>query len=973
MTEILYNNKDFDDNTTAIIYNIKDYKRLHCRNHDIPTCRINDEKIKNIAYFFTSVITKCPNTNVSLDDIKKLNIIGKGTFGYGVSLPNKIIKIIICEDKIDEDLMYEISYNKIITNSKNNYFIKLLGYFLRNKDKYEYYDHTNNFKNKICFTKSDNLNNLCEIYLLLEKAEFGELFTNYLSIYPDDLSLSINKLLNMYTINKYFIENNKVIFVHGDIKSDNIVITNRNEYKLIDYGLAASNKKFFFKSYQRLTYYKNLYDDPYRDNIYLSPFYDIFCILYTFWTLRFRNNNLDIIYDYIIDTKTNDVILMRNKYIFILMYIIHDIFYKLPLLIKIPAYQDEFIDIKMIRYIYKLVFTNDNIDNIIYTNTGNKLLDDYNYFDNIMRYLLDSIKPNKIINSNVDSYSIMEMISTYINNHIEYLDDKLINMINNCSDGTIILALILKVKNINILDDKKNNLLHHVINKNLSINIISELIKKSININQINDDLESPLSLAINKKTSENIITLLIKNGSDINYVDRNEESIFHLLLKNNYNNLIHYIINKNIIYNIKDNNDNNELQHALIKKLPDNILEILIDKVNINNINKNGYNSLNLAIFNKNQNIVKKLIEKNIEIIDNMNNNKSIIYLCIENDILDESILTYILDKSKIDISTSISPLNLSIFKNISVGIIERMIDIFDINYIDENGYNSLLSLCSRINNENFNEYYKLIIKLINKGVNINQQNIVGANSIATLLDISNKLSYNNKLILINLLIDNNIDLICEKLNNPYDSLLCMALKNNLPDKLIDKFINKTTINYLNEFNQNALFCALSKSYNINVIKKLIDNGINIKQISTNNSVPLLVAINNPKINIDIIKLLIHPDIINIDISKSISKSNKQSLFIIDIAIEKRDLNIIGLLLINDSLLSDKTIDALINKYSEKECIELLKLSTYIKKNIHDYINFFEKKYKSIDKHIDTVKYKKYKHIYKELLQLKK
>ena len=966
MTEILYNIRDNTYDTIKISEDIKKYRDKTCRTLDTPTCRIDENKIRNISHFFTSVITKCPATDITLNDVRQLEIIGKGTFGYGVSLPNKIVKIIICESNINQSLLNEIKYNKIITNSKNEHFIKLLGYFVREDNNgkyvYNYYDNRDNFTRKICFTKDDNLDNLCEIYLILEKADNNELYNYNKYISHNLLSVKINELLNMYKINKYFIDNYNIIFVHGDIKDNNIVVMKDGKLKIIDYGLSTHSKTFFFKSHNSLTYYGKLYGTANYTNIYLSPFYDIFCILFMFWSLYYNSNfnTSEKLYITILDNIDLDNSILSNKYLYILSFEIHMFFFKLYYYFRDTNLLNDFVNIKMIKYIYNNIFRINDLPE--YIDTNNKLLDDYNYFNIIMTHMLTISKPYQ----NINRINVSDIFISYIEENINYSDIELFHLMKNILDIKIKEYIILKFSNNNFLDENKNNLLYYAIDENLSIDVIKKIIAKNIDINNINNNLDTVLSFAIKIKKSLELIKLLINNNSDINYIDKNEESIFHLLLKYEYNKIIEIMIDKFLYFNIRDINNNNELQHGIIKYLPQNILEKLIDKVNINNINKDGYNSLHLAIQNNYINIVKKLLEKNIDINTDINNKKSTIYLCLENDILDENILSIILEKTIVNKSISLSPINLGLYKKISLKIIDKMIDIFDINYVDENDSNSLLLLCILSTNDNFNEYFKLITKLINKDININHQNKFGGNAMAYLLDNKIKLNYQNKLILVNLLIENNIDLVCKKLNNPYQSLLSLALSNKLPEKIIEKFINKITINYVDEYNKNALFFALYNSYNINIIKKLIDNGINIKQIAKNETFPLMIAIIDPEINIDIIKLLIHPDLINIKIG---------IYYMIDFAITiaKRDINVIGLLLLNNGLLTDESIESLIKKYSEKEIIELIKISTHIKKNIQDYIIFFKKKYKSIDKHVNTEKYKKYKHIYKFLLTLKK
>jgi len=967
MTEIIYNNKDHDRDANNISFAIERYRDKDCKDSShLPTCRIDDRKIRNISYFFTSVITKCPATNITLNDIRQLKIIGRGTYGYGISLPNKIVKIIICEQSLKKKLYEEIEYNKIITNSKNEHFIKLLGYFVREvnneKNEYNYYNNIDNFTNKLCITKDINLDKLCEIYLILEKADKGELRTFYISISKIVLSRKINELLNMYTINKYFIDKYKNIFVHGDIKTDNIVVMMDEKFKIIDFGLSSQSKTFFFKSPYNLTYYNILYGTIFSDvdnsKLYLSPFYDIFCILYVFWVLYYAPYfpNALLIYQKISDDRkleTLDKYILSNKYLYILSYEIHMFFYNLYNYFTDKNLFNNFVDIKMVKYIYINIFMINDLPQ--YIDTNNKLLDDYNYYNNIMTHMLtlSTLYPK------INRINVIDILISYILEN-NYSDIELFNLMKNVTDKKIIESIILNFNDNNFLDEDKNNLLYYAINKNLSIDIIQKLIAKNINMNNINNKLDIPLSFAIKNKKSLELIKLLINNNSDIHFIDINEESIFHLLLKYGYNEIIKIMIDKFVYFNIRDINDNNELQHGIIKKLPQNIIEILIDKVNINNINKDGYNSLHLAIHYQYSNIVTKLLQKNIGINTDINNIKSTLYLCLEYHILNETILSPILEKTVINKSISLSPINIAIKKHISLKLIDKMIDIFDINQIDDTQSSCLLILCTYCtdHNNSFDEYFKLIEKVIIRDNDINRYNSNNTNPLVCCIT-NNFINIDNKIKLINLFINNNADLICKSLKK---SLLILGIQTKLPNNIVYKFINNITINNTDENKENALYYAIKYNYDIAIIKKLIDTGINIKQLSITSMSPLSTALYYKK-DIDIIKLLIHKDIINI--------YNNHNIYPIDTAIETKNINIIGLLLLNDSLLTTKSIDNILIKFTESECIELFRLSTYIKNNLLYFIDHL-KKYKLIDKKANNNLYKKTKHLYKFLLTLK-
>jgi serine/threonine protein kinase len=110
------------------------------------------------------------------------------------------------------------------------------------------------------------------------------LYTN--KLYTVDTLLN---LVNSYKVSEYFLKKYNKIFIHNDIKIENIVYLSDSDFKFIDFGFSELTDKFFNFDSSRGTefFYSMLYDIP-ELNIKLSeygtkgriksPLYDMFCI-----------------------------------------------------------------------------------------------------------------------------------------------------------------------------------------------------------------------------------------------------------------------------------------------------------------------------------------------------------------------------------------------------------------------------------------------------------------------------------------------------------------------------------------------------------------------------------------------------------------------------------------------------------------------------------------------------------------------
>lgn len=317
-----------EESIKNINVSIKSILNKECLDKDgnkkkVQTCIISDDMIHNISYFLSHKIPKCKNLDISLDNIKNGKIISRGSFGYSFLITNKlnnkiIIKIIVCNDKKNDDkLMKEIDLHKKISLSENNNFIKLYGYiindeitsFLKIKNMYVYYNLNDKL---ICKFPSTRFRESCEIYTLLEAGQMDmhTYMQNTDSINLNELTTLFFDLLDFYRISQYFVKTENKIFIHSDIKPENIVLVidkdGNKKIKLIDFGLSLLSTYFNDKNKSGTLQYYNYYfyydGITHLTNVHRSPLFDIYSIIISYIVILLyrttKNYIMTKIYDF---------------------------------------------------------------------------------------------------------------------------------------------------------------------------------------------------------------------------------------------------------------------------------------------------------------------------------------------------------------------------------------------------------------------------------------------------------------------------------------------------------------------------------------------------------------------------------------------------------------------------------------------------------------------------------------------------
>jgi hypothetical protein len=295
-------------------------------NIKINNARIDINQAGNIAKFFAHVLTQCKNLKLTLENIKNIEFLGAGSFGYTFKVKDKVIKIILCKNDSKESIesiqliQNEIDiHQRIMLSPHKKYFIKMFGYVKKkdNTDNYIYYDIESSKSAKPSEKcKLENKDNSCTTYVFMEAGtgdlrkfikEQGENFIkgpptsdssdiahrksfvlkNFLTI--QKFTDKIYDLLNFYKISGYFLLKNKKIFIHNDIKLENIIYIEKNdddyELKIIDFGLSSLSLDFFVKNNSGTEKYYCYYHEKKEitknciESSRKSPFFDIFSLI----------------------------------------------------------------------------------------------------------------------------------------------------------------------------------------------------------------------------------------------------------------------------------------------------------------------------------------------------------------------------------------------------------------------------------------------------------------------------------------------------------------------------------------------------------------------------------------------------------------------------------------------------------------------------------------------------------------------
>lgn len=457
-----------DDTFDCKVKKWQEYVRDNCIRNPIaiepptPTCLITSDMIDRITTFLCDIIPDNNNNDINLLDFKYGKILNKGSFGYTFELRNEeddenrkrydntynykdlLIKIIVCLPNIanmKDILKKEIEIHSLLSKYDTTNYIQLYGYYIKGDDNNYYYTDINQNETKqVVHTKPKlYFNDYCEIYLIMHKglkdvaSYIGRIFDDYTyKTYINDVK-DIFDMLNAFRVSNEIIKNEHKIFIHSDIKAENIVRAydyklEKYNLKLIDFGLSKLSTNFFMDSSDGTEFiFKLLFTHQIIDSstntkreIYdnrlamVSPLFDIFSIILVMFELfiKRRMNTQEYNIDKIKDTmqiyannqqQTNKILYKNITQLIIIFNSIHK-FHQ----IRIKQYYDNVLESDSLvgwlkgfisknplqKYIesYDIKdFKLSDIGDIVqpeYINSGNKLADDMNYLTRLIDFAL---------------------------------------------------------------------------------------------------------------------------------------------------------------------------------------------------------------------------------------------------------------------------------------------------------------------------------------------------------------------------------------------------------------------------------------------------------------------------------------------------------------------------------------------------------------------------------------------------------
>jgi ankyrin repeat protein len=396
---------------------------------------------------------------------------------------------------------------------------------------------------------------------------------------------------------------------------------------------------------------------------------------------------------------------------------------------------------------------------------------------------------------------------------------------------------------LNILDKSDIYFIEYIIMYN-NVELLALVLTKNIKLDILTNEGMSILYYPI-KFGYYDIVQLLlyfnnIKIGiSLLDIVDKYHKIPIYYAIEFNNIDTINLILKYNFNYNIKDNEDNTYLHYAITKKNI-NIIKLLLNKkINYNIRNKNGYTAINLAIsyelteiveillqnnvdlsikddiyqitpllnafYNNNINIIKLLMNHNVDYNDQDNKGNSILFYIIYNKNLElynmfinkvnlnlvnvdgDNILSYLLksdinknDYSKYYISKLLSQCNLNIQDINGNTIWHKLIeDDLWINYID-----ILSKTKNKIfipNHKNISSYDIFITKKYDTNTYGDKFFKMIYDSYYNFLINNKKEKYTNK-----------IDIECIKTNYDYEKCIKILEKTIIKNKISSPILNK-------------------------------------------------------------------------------------------------------------------------------------------------------------------------------------
>jgi ankyrin repeat protein len=355
------------------------------------------------------------------------------------------------------------------------------------------------------------------------------------------------------------------------------------------------------------------------------------------------------------------------------------------------------------------------------------------------------------------------------------------------------------------------------------INIIKN--NNNIDLNEVDETGIYLIQYAILFRQKD-IVALLISRNCKLDILDSDGRGIFYIPIKFGYNDIVNILINfSNIVIGIplllvQDSKMNIPLHYAIIFKKWDIMNDILKTNLNINYKDIDGNTALHLFINNIGKtdkldyvDIIDKMLQNNININITNNLGQSILHIAIEKNNID--IIKYLIEKN-ININGQTT------YEHYTPILIATINNYFDI---------CKILLDSNANVENQDIYGNTVLNyaILNKSkelinlyydkVNINLVNISGQNSINLFFNNDYDLNKLDEYQFRYFLNKSNLNIQ----NNEGKTTLYYLISNNVWEKYIDILVNKKNKIFIQDINGISPYNLIEKKDKL-ILNKFID-----------------------------------------------------------------------------------------------------------------------------------------------------
>jgi ankyrin repeat protein len=388
-----------------------------------------------------------------------------------------------------------------------------------------------------------------------------------------------------------------------------------------------------------------------------------------------------------------------------------------------------------------------------------------------------------------------------------------------CKESQIknVKRLIDRRANVNVADNNGMNALHYASwSVNVNTDIIDLLIRNGVKVNAKSLDGKTALLYACKESQIKNV-RKLIARGADINVVDNQEMNALHYAswsVKVNTE-VIDLLISEGVDVNAQTLDGKTALLYACKESQIKNVKRLIDCRANVNLADNNGMNALHYASWSVNVNteVIDLLIRNGVKVnAETAEGKTALLYACKENQIA-------------------------NVRKLIKNGA--------DVNMVDDQRMNALHYACWSVNVNT-----EIIDLLIRSGVKVNAETTEGTTALLYACK-------ENQIANVSKLIENGADVKTvddQRMNSLHYACSSLNVNTEVIGLLISYGVD---VNAKTREGKTALLYACKENQIANV-KKLIENGADVKMVDDQRMNALHYACKSLNVNTEVIDLLI-------------------------------------------------------------------------------------------------------------------